>query len=68
MVLSSNQMQNQNSVSTQHFEGFGHALITTCIEPKPKPNPMKVIKNESLPSGQLHGKDQLFFCEASDKG
>lgn len=61
-------MQNQNSVPTQHFEGFGYALITMFIEMKTKYKPLKVIKNEFLPSGQLCGKDQLFFWEASDKG
>lgn len=61
-------MQNQNSVPTQHFEGFGYALITTCIQMKTKHKPLKVIKNKFLSSGQLCGKDQLFFWEASDKG
>lgn len=61
-------MQNQNSVPTQHFEGFSYALITTCIEMKTKHKPLKEIQIEFLPSGQLYGKDQLFFWEARDKG
>lgn len=61
-------MQNQNSVPTRHFEGFGYALITTGIEMKAKHKPLKVIKNEFLTSRQLYGKDQLFFWEASDEG
>lgn len=38
-------MQSRNSVSKQHLEGFGHALITTCIGMKTKCKTLKVAKN-----------------------
>lgn len=53
-------LQNRNSVSKQHLEGFGHALITTCFGMKTKCKTWKVTKSEFLPSGQLYSKGQLF--------
>lgn len=67
MALLQTKVQNYNSVSKQHLEVFGHAIITTGIEMKRKCKTLKATKNKFLPS-ESPWQRSTFLYEASDKG